>query len=279
MQAINWLSACAGMVPSNASTQLSHVFQSSLAESNLILPFSKMIRSLALQHSQVVIFAGFFLWHTHCARGKSMNKNDLSIHSTYSPSDEVRPGVQSLIDQNRPVESGTLPIAQPGENLRAKSWRTITYQASLLALLVLATLAWTQCDFSGREIPDWKPVLALADAAQEKGDLYYAKSLYLQGGRLAVWRDDWAGLLAAACGIKKLERERGPYSSTNALLLRAMVAAEKRQSRLGLVAVAKAFAALGEEKVASMVLSRSGKNWIEETNDSADITSPGCWDK
>ena len=111
-----------------------------------------------------------------------MNKNDLSIHSTYSPSDEGRPGVQSLIDQNRPVESGTLPIAQPGENLRAKSWSAITYRASLLAFLVLAALAWTQCDFSGREIPDWKPVLALADGAQEKGDLYYAKSLYLQGG-------------------------------------------------------------------------------------------------
>src|SRR4030095_12525884 len=92
VQAINWLSACAGMVPSHAATQLSHLFQSSLAESNLILPFSKMIRSLALQHSQVVIFAGFFLWHTHCARGKSMNKNDLSIHSTYSPSDEVSTG-------------------------------------------------------------------------------------------------------------------------------------------------------------------------------------------
>jgi hypothetical protein len=130
-------------------------------------------------------------------------------------------------------------------------------------------LAWRQCDFSGREIPDWKPVLALADAAREEGDPYYAKSLYLQGGKFAVWRDDWAGLLTAACGIKKLERERGPYSSTNALLLRAMVAAEKRQSRLGLVAVAKAFAALGEDKVASMALSRIGKNWVEETNDSA----------
>jgi hypothetical protein len=210
-----------------------------------------------------------------------MNKNDLSMHSTYSPSAEIRPGDQSLRNQNRPVESGTLTIAQPqsGKNARAKSWRAITYRTSLLAFLVLAALAWTQCDFSGREIPDWKPVLALADATQEKGDLYYAKSLYLQGGRLAVWRDDWTGLLAAACGIKKLERERGPYSSTNGLLLRAMVAAEKRQSRLGLVAVAKAFAALGEDNVTSMVLSRIGKNWVEETNDSADFVSPACWDK
>ena len=154
-----------------------------------------------------------------------------------------------------------------------------TSRAILLALLVLAALTWSQSDFSGREIPDWKPILAVADAAREKGDLYYAKSLYLQGGRLAVWLDDWAGLLTAACGIKKLERERGPYSSTNALLLRAMVAAQKRQSRSGLVAVAKAFAALGDDKVASMVLSRIGKNWVEETYDSADIASPGCWDK
>lgn len=210
-----------------------------------------------------------------------MNKNDLSMHSTYSPSGEIRPGDQSFRNQNCSVESGTLTITQPhsGQNLRAKSWRSITYRASLLAFLVLAALVWTQCDFSGQEIPDWKPVLALADAAQEKGDLYYATSLYLQGGRLAVWRDDWAGLLAAACGIKKLERERGPYSSTNALLLRAMVVAEKRQSRSGLVAVAKAFAALGEDKMASIVLSRNGKNWVEETNDSADIVSLGCWDK
>src|SRR5262245_9784169 len=124
-----------------------------------------------------------------------MDKNDVSMHSTYSPAGEIRPGVQSLRQQNRHVESGTLTITQPlsEENLRAKSWWAITYRASLLAFLVLAALTWTQCDFSGREIPDWKPVLALADAAQEKGDLYYAKSLYLRGGRLAVWRDDWAG--------------------------------------------------------------------------------------
>ena len=144
---------------------------------------------------------------------------------------------------------------------------------------VLAVLTWRQCDFSRQEIPDWKPILALADAAWGKGDRDYAKHLYLQAGKFAVWRDDWAGLLAAACGIEQLERERGPYSSANALLLRAMVAAEKRQSQSGLVAVAKAFAALGEDKVASMVLSLVGKDWVEETNDSADIVSPGCWDK
>jgi hypothetical protein len=209
-----------------------------------------------------------------------VNKNGISLRSTYSPS-EIEPGDQSSRDQNRSVENGTLTIAQPhsGENLRAKSWWAISYRAGLLTFLVLVALAWAQCDFSNRKIPDWKPVLALADVAQEKGDLYYAKHLYLQAGKFAVWRDDWAGLLAAACGTKKLERARGPYSSTNGLLLRAMVAAEKRQSRSGLVAVTKAFAALGEDKVASTVLSLVGKDWVEETNNSADIVSPGCWDK
>jgi len=202
------------------------------------------------------------------------------MHSTYAPG-EIRSGDQSLRDQNRSVETGALTIPQPhsGENLRARSSRAIIYLASLLAFLVLAVLTWTQFDFSRREIPDWKPVLALADAAREKGDLYYAKHLYLQGARLAGWRDDWAGLLAAACGTKNLERERGPYSSTDALLLRTMVVAEKRQSPSGLVAVAKAFGALGEDKVASMVLSHVGKDWVEGTNDSADIVSTGCWDK
>src|SRR5262245_13551150 len=113
-----------------------------------------MIRSVPIRHPQVPIFSGFSLWHTHCARGQAMNENDLSMHSTHSPSDDVRSGVQSLIDQSHPIESGTLTIAQPysRENLRTKSsWRTITYRASLLAFLVLAALTWTQCDFSGRE--------------------------------------------------------------------------------------------------------------------------------
>jgi hypothetical protein len=202
------------------------------------------------------------------------------MHPTYSPYAEARRGDQNLKDQNRSVESGTLTIAQPHseENHRAKSWRAIPYRAVLLPFLFLAALAWMQCDFSGREIPDWKPVLALADTARERGDLYYAKSLYVQAGRLAAWRDDWAGLLAAACGMKKLDRERGRYSATNALLLRAMVAAETRQSRSGMAAVGKAFSALGEDKVASMVLSRIRTNWVEKTDDSADVASPGCWD-
>lgn len=201
--------------------------------------------------------------------------------ATYSPHDETRPGNQSLRDQNRSLASGTLTVAQPQrqENHRANSWRAVTYRVLLLLFLLLGVLLWTRWDFSGQEIPDWKPALALADTARERGDLHYAKSLYSQAGRLSAARDDWAGLLAAACGMKKLERQRGRHSETNALLLSAMVAAKTKQSRSGLVAVAQAFTALGQDKVASMVLSHSGKDWVEETNNSFDRVSLDCWDR
>lgn len=181
------------------------------------------------------------------------------MRSIYSPHAEARP---------RP---------HPEQNHRAWSWRRIAYQALLLAVLFLGALVWMQRDFSNPEIPDWKPVLALADSVQEKGDLYYAKNLYFQVGRLAAWSEDWEGLVAAACAMNKLDKRKGRYSPTNALLLRAMIAAETKQSRSGMIAVSKAFAGLGEDKVASMVLSRIQKNWIEKANDSANVVSPGCW--
>ena len=138
-------------------------------------------------------------------------------------------------------------------------------------------MAWRSLDFSNPDIPDWKPVLALAATAQEKGDLYYAKSLYLQAGSLADWREDWEGLIAVACAIYKLDKQKDHYSPTNQFLLRAMIAAETRQSRSGMTAVAKTFAGLGEDKVASMVLSRIQKDWTEDATDSAHVLSPGCW--
>ena len=143
---------------------------------------SKYLQHSPARHPQVAISAGFFCGIS-IALGETHEKERRINAINLLTSGEIRPGDQSLRDQNRSVESGTLAITQPylGKNLRAKSWWAITYPASLLAFLVLATLAWTQCDFSGRGIPDWKPVLALGDAAQEKGDLYYAKSLYCKG--------------------------------------------------------------------------------------------------
>jgi hypothetical protein len=73
----------------------------------------------------------------------------------------------------------------------------------------------------------------------------------------------------------KLDNQKGRYSSTNTLLLRAMIAAETKQSRPGMATIAKAFMGLGEDKVASMVLSRIQNDWTEDATDSAHI--PGCW--
>ena len=43
--------------------------------------------------------------------------------------------------------------------------------------------------------------------------------------------------------------------------------------------VAKAFDALGENKVAIMVQSRIGANWPQQVNDPEDLDSQGCWNR
>jgi hypothetical protein len=88
------------------------------------------------------------------------------------------------------------------------------------------------------------------------GDIYSARSLYSQTARIASWSDDWTGVLAAACGLRGLEKQHGDYFATRSTLVRAMIAAENRRSAPGLNAVASAFAGIGEHKAAAMVRSR-----------------------
>src|SRR6516225_9752791 len=198
------------------------------------------------------------------------------MRSTHSHHAAALPNV--VIDHTNAIGRQALTSAQPHseQDHRANWWRRITSTAVLLSILFLGILAWRSLDFSNPDIPDWKPVLALADTAQEKGDLYYAKSLYLQAGSHAARREDWEGLIAVACAIYKLNKQKDHYSPTNQLLLRAMLAAEMKQSRSGMASVAKAFMGLGEDKVASMVVSRIQKNWVEKANDPADVLLPDC---
>jgi hypothetical protein len=126
------------------------------------------------------------------------------------------------------------------------------------------------------EIPDWRPVLVLADLSRQKGDPYEARHLYLQVDRIASWRKDWEGLVAAACGFKRLDRAEGPYSKTFAILLRAMIAAESKQSRSGIASVAKAFTALREPKAASMALARVRPDWPAEAEAPIESLLAGC---
>jgi len=149
--------------------------------------------------------------------------------------------------------------------------------ALFLSFLFLVGFAWMRPDFNREEIPDWRPVLARAEAALERNELYDAKSLYSQAARLASWREDWGGLLAAACGMKALDNDSGPYSNVHTILVRAMMAGESRQSRAGMTAVASAFAAMGEDRAASMVLSRIQTDWPEDTQNSTNVYTGTCW--
>jgi hypothetical protein len=186
----------------------------------------------------------------------------------------MRPGQGiTLTDQ-----TSSVPQTQTEQNHDANFWRALYHPAIILLFLLLISV-WARWDFSGQEVRDWRAILELGDGARERGKLHYAKSLYAQAGQVSASRDDWAGLLAAACGMKKLERQSGRRSETTALLLRAMSAAETRQSRSGLVAVATAFTALGHDPVASMVLSHAKNDWVEKTATSSDVVSPDCWDR
>jgi hypothetical protein len=130
----------------------------------------------------------------------------------------------------------------------------------------MVAVAWLRPDWNRQEIPDWKPVLALADASLGKGDLSEARHLYLQVDRIASWRQDWEGLVSAACGINRLDGVPGPYSKAFSILLRAGMAADHRQSRQGIATVAEAFEVLVSSKTATALLPRIQPNWPNMTN-------------
>jgi hypothetical protein len=170
------------------------------------------------------------------------------------------------------------PASRPNQSRRATRWRMIGYVAAIAPFLLMVALAWIRPDLTQLEIPDWRAVLALADASREKGDLYDARHLYLQVDRIASWQQDWEGLVAAACGIKRLGGAEGPYSKTFAILVRALMVAESKGSRTGISAIARAFSTIGEHKAAAMVYSRIRPDWPQEARNSANITSVDCWE-
>jgi hypothetical protein len=158
-----------------------------------------------------------------------------------------------------------------GRARAAARWRLVIYTAAVLPLLVIVVLARIYPNLNRPEIPDWTPIIARAQESWRKGDLYHARHFYVQAGRIASWREDWIGLIAAACGINRLDGVDGPYSKPFSILIRASIAAEARQSRRGIATVAKAFAALGAEKAASAVLARIQPSWPAERAEPDDI--------
>jgi hypothetical protein len=154
----------------------------------------------------------------------------------------------------------------------------ITYIATVLPLLVIFVLARVYPDLNRQEIPDWRPQISVAEESLQTGDLYQARHLYLQAGRIASWRKDWAGLVAAACGFKRLDGVVGPYSKAFSMLIRATTAAELMQSRRGIATVATAFAAIGSDQAATAVLARIQPYWPDETSNPGDAQLlEACW--
>jgi hypothetical protein len=140
----------------------------------------------------------------------------------------------------------------------------ITYIAAVSPVLLLIVLANVYPDLNRTEIPDWRPFISLADEASNRGDRYEARRLYLQVDRVAYWRKDWEGLVAAACHINKLDGVNRPSSKALHILFRALATAERAQSRRGLATVAKSLSLLGSDEAASAVLGRIQPSWPNE---------------
>jgi hypothetical protein len=155
-------------------------------------------------------------------------------------------------------------------------WRAGGYAVAIVPFGFLLALAWLDPDFNRPATPDWQPLLAQAEAAWDRGNVHEARHLYGQVDRIAAWRQDWRGLVAAACGIKKVDGARGVNSKAFQILVRALIAAQHRQSRDGVAAVASVFNALGEPKAAAMVLAQIRSDWPEEATDPSRVAAASC---
>ena len=171
----------------------------------------------------------------------------------------------------------TLSNSTPGRRAAARC-RVITYIAAISPLLLLIVLANIYPDLNRTEIPDWRPLISRADETLNRGDRYEARRLYLHVDRVAYWQKDWEGLIAAACGINKLDGASRPHSRALTILFRASTTAERAQSRRGLATVAKSFSLLGSDEAASAVLARIQPSW---PNEAIDFDNPtllgGCF--
>src|SRR5262245_31517827 len=157
-------------------------------------------------------------------------------------------------------------------------WRVAAYMAAASPVVLMLILTILYLDLNPREIPHWRSFISQADEAANRGDLYGARHLYLQVNRVAYWEKDWEGLVAAACRLSRLDSAHGPYSQVSSILFRAWTTAERAQSRLGLVAVAKSFSRLGSDEAASVVLARIQSSWPAEPISFDHLTSlRGCF--
>jgi len=175
--------------------------------------------------------------------------------------------------------SGIQTLSMDSEqSRRAAWWRTIGYVTVILPFILMIALAWLRPEFNRSEPPDWKSVVARANEALEKGDLYEARYLYGQVDQIASWKEEWEGLLAAACGLARLDGVPGPYSRSLAILFRATMIAENKQSRQGIVTIAQVLRLMGKHTAAVKIMDRIRSDWPEEMPEPADTSAAGCFE-
>ena len=175
-------------------------------------------------------------------------------------------------------EQATISSATPYWRIAA-ACRVITYIMAVSPHLVILVLAGLYPYLNRTEVPDWRPLISVGDQAMNSGDRYEARRLYLQADRVAYWRKDWEGLIAAACRINKLDGVSRPSSKAVSILFRASTTAELVQSYRGLATVALSLSMLGSDAAASAVLSRVQAHWPTEPVRSEDLALLAGWSR
>jgi hypothetical protein len=147
---------------------------------------------------------------------------------------------------------------------------------SLLVLLGLVLWRGEPTRITEEPIPRWKHSLKQAEILRHQGDLDGASDFYARAAQMAASVDDWKGLLAVACGLQRLGDSLERPMNSHAILLRAMMAAQRKQSAEGLQAVAVAFKSSGEW-FASLALSRIQATWRHGGLTARDLKLGTCW--
>jgi hypothetical protein len=146
-----------------------------------------------------------------------------------------------------------------------------------LVLVFLWLFLWWRAPSKVNEqpVPIWKHSLEQAEILQKEGDFYGASGFYAHAARLAASVDDWEGLLAVACGLQKIGDPLESPMNSHAILIHAMLAAQRTQSTEGLQAVAMAFKLTGEW-FASIALSGIRKNWFQQRLTPGELNPDMC---
>jgi hypothetical protein len=148
----------------------------------------------------------------------------------------------------------------------------------VLPLLVIFVPARVYPDLNRREISDWTPQISVAVESLQTGDFIRPDTFIYRQAGLLLGERIWAGLVAAACGFKRLDGVVGPYSISSSMLIYPTMAAELMQSRRGIATVATAFATIGSDQASKAVLARIQPYWPDETNDAGDAQLlEACW--